>query len=274
MGRNLAPSGPLRGGAEVRVAAVVCAAGAVAALWSRPRRVEFGLPSRHVLFPGFMGFGAGWIMAFASGVSRVWVLAAGVGGALVPGVWRHRARERESRREAARWPDFLAAVRSRLATGAAIPSAVADAARHVGGRFADLATPPGIPFSAAIAMARRRWGDPLADRVLTTLELANAVGGSQVGAVLGALASSVSEDLRLRRAHDAALTEQRLTAGVALCAPWVILAISVATNPASAQAFATPTGNLIVTAGVIATGLGYALARRSARLSRPPRLFA
>lgn len=94
-----------------------------------------------------------------------------------------------------------------------------------------------------------------------------------MGAALGALTTSVNEDLRLRRAHDAALTEQRLTAGVALSAPWVILALSVATNPTSSEAFATRTGKLIVAGGFLATAVGYAMARRSARLSRPPRLF-
>ena len=33
-------------------------------------------------------------------------------------------------------------------------------------------------------------------------------------------------------------------------------------------------GTLIIVGGFLATTVGYALARRSARLSRPPRLFA
>jgi len=59
-----------------------------------------------------------------------------------------------------------------------------------------------------------------------------------------------------------------------LLAPWAILALSVATNPASAEAFSTSTGNLIIAGGLAATVVGYVLARRSARLSRPPRLFS
>ncbi len=124
-----------------------------------------------------------------------------------------------------------------------------------------------------MATARQTWSDPLADRVLTTLEVAQSAGGSQVSVLLAALASSLGDELRLRRAHDAALTEQRLTAGIALLAPWVILLLSNATNPAAAEAFATPTGNLIVAGGLAATVVGYLLARRTARFSRPPRMF-
>jgi len=258
----------------MRTLAVVCAAGAVSAAWSRPRRVGVIIPSAAGIARALAGFAAGWTVAVASGVSGVAAFVAGGLAAAVPGAMRRRARDREARREALRWPDFLAAVRSRLATGSAIPAACADAARHIGGRFLDLAAPSGVPFAATVAAARDRWADPLADRILTTLELAATVGGSHVGAVLGALTASVNEDLRLRRAHDAALTEQRLTAGVALFAPWVILALSVATNPVSAEAFSTRTGNLILAGGFAATSLGYVLARRSARLSRPPRLFA
>ena len=170
-------------------------------------------PSGSGIAAAFGGFAAGWTVASAAGLPGTAALVAGTLAAAVPGAMRRRTRDRELRREALRWPDFLAAVRSRLATGSAIPTACADAARHIGGRFLDLAAPSGVSFADTTASVRARWADPLTDRILTTLELAATVGGSHVGAVLGALTTSVNEDLRLRRAHDAALTEQRLTAG-------------------------------------------------------------
>jgi len=257
----------------MRSIAVMCAAASVSIAWSRPRRVAITLPEPGTLISALTAFILGWTAAAALGMPGVPALVGGAVAAAVPHVVRRRGRERASRHATQRWPDFLAAVRSRLATGAAIPAACAEAGRHVGGRFVELAAPTGIPFAQTIAVTRDRWADPLADRILTTLELANTVGGSHVSAVLGALTASVNEDLRLRRAHEAALTEQRLTAGVALVAPWAILALSVMTNPASADAFATGTGNLIIAGGFAATIVGYALARRSARLSQPPRLF-
>lgn len=259
----------------MRVAAAFAAAAAVGiVLLGRPRPWTIPLPDP-------TGFGAaavaalgGAVLAGAAGLPAAVAAAAGAISALAPGATRRRATERAVRSTAARWPDFLAALRSRLATGASIPAACAEAGRHLGGRFEDLVLPPGVRFVEGLEEVRDRWADPLADRILTTLALASTIGGAHVDAVLGALAGSVADDLRLRRAHDAALTQQRLTAGVALFAPWVILALSIATNPTAADAFATRTGSLIVGGGLVATGAGYALARRAARLSRIPRLFA
>jgi tight adherence protein B len=258
----------------MRAVAVLAATGSLAVVLSRPHRVSVALPDAALITSSGIAFVVGTLAALALGLHGMVPVAVGVLTTTLPGARRHRSRERDLRREAARWPDFLAAVRSRLATGVAIPAACADAGRHIGGRFLLLTAPPGLPFADVIATARHEWSEPLADRILTTLEVANAVGGSHVGVVLGTLVASVNDDLRLRRTHDAALTEQRLTAAVALLAPWVILALSVATNPVSAEAFSTSTGNLIIGGGLAATVVGYILARRSARLSRPPRLFS
>ncbi len=78
----------------------------------------------------------------------------------------------------------------------------------------------------------------------------------------------------MRRAHRAAVSQQRLTAAVALVAPWAILALSLLTNPAASRAYRQPFGRVIILAGAIATVLGHTLARRIASLSTPPRVFA
>ncbi len=253
---------------------MLAAAGAMSLIGLRPRPVVWNLPRGRTLIADVVAALFGWTLAGSAGFTGMVPIAAAALAAAIPAARRRRSRERDLRRESGRWPDFLAAVRSRLATGVAIPAACAEAGRMLGGRFLHLVGPPGRSFADTLAAARAVWADPLADRVLTTLEVANVVGGGHVGTVLGALTASVNDDLRLRRAHDAALTEQRLTAGVALLAPWVILALSMATNPTAAEAFDTRTGNSIVAGGLAATVVGYLLARRSAQLSRPPRLFA
>jgi len=109
--------------------------------------------------------------------------------------------------------------------------------------------------------------------VLTTIRVAAVTGGAHVDAVLSSLALSLSDEIRVRRAHEGAVAQQQMTAGVALVAPWLILALSLATNPQANAEFSTSTGHLILVAGAFATGTGYVLARRAARLSRPPRVF-
>ena len=115
--------------------------------------------------------------------------------------------------------------------------------------------------------------DPMADRILATLIAASRAGGHRVSEIIGALSASVADELRLRKAHDAALTQQRLTAAVALIAPWGLLTLTVASNPQAADVYKTANGSAVVLGGLIATSSGYLLARRAARLSKPPRVF-
>lgn len=222
---------------------------------------------------GLAAAGAGYAVASAIGAPSSVAVAAGVLVAPLPaGAVRWR-RRRSNQEVADRWADFLAAVRTRVAGGAPIPEATRSAGRHLGGPFASLDRGWGASFSDTMKTVRAEWDDPVADRVFMTLATAAVVGGGRVDAILAHLAASIAADVRLRRAHDAALTQQRLTARVALVAPWAILILTLATNPTAAATYATPTGNAIVAGGLGATVLGYALAVRTARLSEPPRLF-
>jgi tight adherence protein B len=201
-------------------------------------------------------------------------------GAAVPGLVASSRARRAADAAAGRWPDFLAALRGRLSAGESLPDATAAAAASAGDRLACLsrrleeARAAGRPFASVLSETRAEWADPLADRVLTTLAAAADIGGERVGTVLGGLAGSVADELRLRRAHQAAMTEQRLTAGVALAAPWALLLLTTATNPQATAAYSTRTGLLIVLIGLAATSAGFLLSRRAARLSRMPRVFS
>jgi tight adherence protein B len=130
---------------------------------------------------------------------------------------------------------------------------------------------PGL--TAALESLRMDLADPIADRVLLTIAIADRSGGRRVGEVLAALSISVADELCLRRAHEAAMTEQRLTAAVALFAPWALLVLTIATNPQASDAYRSTTGALVITIGLVGTGLGFLLARRSARLAEAPRVF-
>lgn len=188
---------------------------------------------------------------------------------------RRRAREQLS--EA--WPDVLAFMRARITAGATIPEAFIDAAAKApaalqsAGQAIDEAVRYGDGFGPAVERLRETLADPTADRVLTTLVTAHGSGGRSVSAVLAALGVSVGDELRLRKAHHAALTEQRLTAAVAMVAPWLLLALTIATNPQAADVYRSRSGVILIAVGLTATALGYLAARRTAKLSKAPRVF-
>ena len=198
---------------------------------------------------------------------------------VVPSVVRSARTHAAKRERMESWPDVLAHMRAGIASGATLPDAVIDACARVGGEFNSIAEEVqmhvmfGSGFSDALDKTRRRFDDPVTDRVTSTLAVAQRVGGHRVGNVVASLQRSVTDDLALRRAHDAVMTEQRWTATVALIAPWALLVLSIATNPQSATAFDTGEGVTVVAIGLGATLTGWILARRSARLSEPPRIF-
>ncbi len=220
--------------------------------------------------------------ALALGVTAAPAIAASIallaGAGPLAAAAARRARQRAAVVE--QWPDLLAVLRSHLTAGAALPESFVAAGRRAGGELAEAAerveraiAVTGDVFPTALHELREELADPVSDRVLTTLAEAHRAGGHRVGSVLGSLAASVADELRLRKAHDAALTQQRLTATVALVAPWVLLVLTVTTNPQASEVYRTTEGVTVVAVGLAATLGGYALARRVARLSRPPRLF-
>ncbi len=237
------------------------------------------LPRPRVIAAGLLTGALGSLAAIGLGGSAAMVAVAGCAGLGTPPLVSAARRRRRLEEAAARWPDFLAVLRGRLSAGEALPEATTVAAAGAGEHLAVLGRrlsedrAAGRPFAATLAAVRADWADPLADRVLTALAAAAGIGGERVGAVLAGLASSVADELRLRRAHEAALTEQRLTAGVALAAPWSLLLLTTATNPQAAAAYSTSTGTGVVLVGLAATLLGFWLSRRAARLSRMPRVF-
>jgi len=225
-----------------------------------------------------VGF-VGAVVAFGLLGTEVPALAIGVLCAAIPARIEHSRTDRRLTERTDRWPDLIAHVCSSVAAGTTLPDAFIDGCERIGSdfaRFGDVVRHEilyGGGFEPALAQIRRELTDPIADRVLATFAVAQRAGGHRVGNVLGALGGSVADEIRLRKAHDAALTEQRWTATVALVAPWVLLSLSIATNPQAAGAFDTTEGMVVVVGGLVATSLGWALARRASRLSEAPRLF-
>lgn len=266
----------------MRGLAALAAAAAAWALAGLPLPAGPGrltLPRPAVLVLAVVSGAAASLGAIVFGGNPAMTAAVGLMGAATPPLVAAARHRRAVEDAAGRWPDFLAALRGRLAAGEGLPEATAVAAAGAGDRLAMLSRrlaegrAAGRPFAVTLADMRAEWADPLADRVLTTLAAAAGIGGERVGAVLSRLASSVADELRLRRAHQAALTEQRLTAGIALGAPWALLLLTTATNPQATVAYSTRTGTMVVLVGLAATTVGFWLSRRAARLSRMPRVF-
>jgi tight adherence protein B len=266
----------------VRGIAVLCAMGSVWALTGNP------FPDRALRIPTIdwtaavlslvAGLGV-FLLSFGLLATPVPAAAMGILGATLPIRMRASQRRKRIAANAHAWPDALAHIRSSVSGGMTLPDAYIGAAGRVGGMFEETLAEVrrqvmyGEGFEAAMRHVRTRAADATADRVTMTLVIANESGGYRVGEVLSALSASVAGESRLRQAHEAAMTEQRVTAGVALGAPWAILALSIATNPQAAMAFSTSEGAVVIGVGLALTVTGWLLSVRIASLSDTPRMF-
>lgn len=256
------------------------AAWIVVARWTVSIRVpRLELPSPWV-FPSAVATGtAAGMLALGLLAVPAAAVAIGILAAAIPVALDSARRRRDRDAIAEAWPDFLALMSGRISAGSTLPDAFLAAARLASGPLGAATHPVeeavafGDGFVPALVRLRPELDDPTSDRVLATLIFAQQSGGQRVGTVISSLGVSISEELRVRRAHSAALTEQRMTAAVALVAPWMLLALTISTNPQAAIAYRTATGSLVIAAGFALTSLGFLIARRSARLSRAPRVL-
>ena len=287
MGRRRAAMGRGRCGGKGGRVRGVTALVAAAAMWVLVTGVLPSWPIRRSTLridPSSVALAAAGLVIGASiayAVLGVPIVAAAIGAlaGLVPvTISRHRAEQAAAATREA-WPDLLAHTRTGISAGNTLHDALAtalDQSEAAPGWMGDVVRREvafGSGLDAALEEIAMSEADPTTDRVVTTLQSASGTGGARVGEIVSVLGRSVAEELRLRKAHDAALTEHRWTVNVALIAPWVLLALSVATHPQSAAAFSTPTGVVVVVVGLVLTGCGWVLARRAARLSQPPRVF-
>ena len=214
----------------------------------------------------------------AFGIASV-AVALGLMASAVPIRRTASAEAADGQRVMRAWPDILLRIRSSLSAGSTNADATIEALQSAGEPFSTVAgavrreVVVGHGFAHAMEGARRVLADEVSDRVFVTLTTAAETGGHRVGEIVTALARSIGDEVRLRAAHDSSMGEQRLTANVALGAPWVLLILSIATNPQAREAFGSRQGVVVVAVGFLATAAGWLLAMRTAHLARPPRLF-
>lgn len=215
-----------------------------------------------------------------AGVSRVALLGLVFGGfaAATPvNVVRARRRKRSSElREV--WPEVVDNLASAIRAGLALPEAVA----QVGDRGPALLRPSFARFAAdyratgrfddCLDRLKATLADPVGDRVVESLRMARAVGGTDLGRLLRTLSAFLREDARTRAELE---TRQGWTVGaarLALAAPWLLLLL-LSTRPQAVAAYRSATGALVLAIGGAVSFAAYRVMLRIARLPAEQRVL-
>lgn len=187
--------------------------------------------------------------------------------------------KRRLRRFREAWPDAIAILISGIRAGVSLPEScvtlVTRGPRELQPGFAAFASTyrSSGSFRAGLTRLAADMADPVADRVVTALMLAHEVGGTDLVRVLRTLGDFVREDLKVRQEIEARWSWTVTSARVAAAAPWLVL-VMMSTRPETAMAYNSSSGVIVIGMGSAATGLGYALMLRAARLPTERRLGA
>ena len=209
--------------------------------------------------------------------SLVPAVAVGLCCAYLPPAMVAARRRRRRRRFREAWPDAISAMVAAVRAGMSLPEVCVEVAERgpkdlqgAFGAFASAYRASGR-FSESLERLRSHAADPIADRVVVALRLANEVGGTDLVRVLRALGDLVRQDLQTRREIEARWSWTVTAARLAAAAPWIVLVV-MATRPEAASVYDSTAGIATIGAGLVATVIGYRLMLRAGSLPDDRRL--
>jgi tight adherence protein B len=110
------------------------------------------------------------------------------------------------------------------------------------------------------------------DQIFEALIISKALGGSELLQILRSLGDFLRQDLALRREIEVKHGWIKNSAHLSSAAPWILLLL-LSTQPSTAAAYSTPTGAMILIAGLVMTAIAYIWMNRLGRLPQTPRVF-
>ena len=189
---------------------------------------------------------------------------------------RARARRRAMR---AVWPDAVDHLVAGLRSGQALPDALVALGESgpvpLRPAFVGFASDLGATGQLVIALddLKQRLADPVADRVIETLRVAREVGGTELPAVLRALAAHLRSDAALRSEVEARQSWVVSAARLGVAAPWLVLLL-LAARPEAVRAYNSPAGVTLLVIGLVVTVVAYRIMVAVGRLPEERRWFA
>ena len=128
-------------------------------------------------------------------------------------------------------------------------------------------------FNRALVDVKDSLAHPSVDQIIEALLIARELGGTELLTILRLLGKFIREDLALRREIEVKQSWIKNSAHLSAAAPWILLLL-LSTQPATSEAFSTPTGVLILCTGLGLTALAYLWMNSLSRLPTPTRVFS
>lgn len=221
------------------------------------------------------GILAGSAVGAYSGVPGLGVIA-GMGATLTPVTIVDRRRVAAVRRRRQAWPDALRDLATQLRSGSSMHAALVELGR--------LGPPPlrpalqryerlsvALDHRAALETIRNELADALSDRIVEVILISFEQGTRVVIDVLGDLAESAVQDIRLAADIETAQLETKLEARGAAVLPFVVLGLLCLGSEGYRTFYAGASGTVVMVIGALMSSVGLAVIGRLGRVPTEPR---
>ena len=127
-------------------------------------------------------------------------------------------------------------------------------------------------FTSAIAWLQKQFSHYASDQIFEAIILSRSLGGTHLLQILRMVGDFIRQDLALRKEIEVKHGWIKNSAHLSAAAPWLLLLL-LSTQPATAAAYATSTGVVILIAGIFMTAVAYLWMNKLGALPKPPRVF-
>jgi len=127
-------------------------------------------------------------------------------------------------------------------------------------------------FNESLRNLKYECSQPGSDQIFESIAISKTLGGSELLTILRTVGTFLRQDLALRREIEVKHGWIKNSAHLSAIAPWVLLLL-LSTQPATAGAFSSGSGVLVLIFGIAMTAVAYLWMAKLSELPELPRVF-
>ena len=232
---------------------------------------------RNTAISGAVGAGIGFAVTALSSSVPIALAFATMGAVITFTFLVSSAKRRETKFELL-WPDVVDHLITGIQSGMSLVEALSQLAergpRELAPYFAEFNRQirKNGDFNSSVSWLQNQFSHYASDQIFEAIILSRSLGGTHLLQILRMVGDFIRQDLALRKEIEVKHGWIKNSAHLSAAAPWLLLLL-LSTQPATASAYATSTGAVILVSGVVMTAIAYLWMNKLGALPKPPRVF-
>jgi tight adherence protein B len=232
---------------------------------------------RNAAISGAVGAGIGFAVSALSSSVPIALAFATMGGVITFTFLVSSAKRRETKFELL-WPDVVDHLITGIQSGMSLVEALSQLSergpRELAPYFAEFNRQirKTGDFNSSVSWLQNQFSHYASDQIFEAIILSRSLGGTHLLQILRMVGDFIRQDLALRKEIEVKHGWIKNSAHLSAAAPWLLLLL-LSTQPATASAYATSTGAVILVSGIVMTAIAYLWMNKLGALPKPPRVF-